>query len=461
MKPASLSLRLGLSVTLMGATLVLLLACLAVFALDHELDSRARKDLARKMLQVEHNLRVDLRSGDLATRAHPLLDLVMGHDNLSLNVLALNGRHPPLLSLGPALESQALRELQTGATLAFAQWQDSAGNQILTATRLMRLRDDTPVRVMMSLNRDDDNSLLQAYLHSTLLALPLLLVLIGIGAWKLVQRSLKPLRHFRRVAGQVSAQDLTHRLPDSGLPSELAELAGAINVMLDRLDQGVRQLSQFSDDLAHELRTPLSNLMGKAQVTLARERDSENYREVLEDSIEELTRLNRIINDMLFLAQVSQPQAQVVLKPLALAEEAERVGELFAFSAELKDIELKRQGWGTALADRLMFQRALSNLLSNAIRHSPEGQRVTVGIGRHAEHAWVWVENQGPGIAPAHQPQLFERFYRAGCGRSRLEGGTGLGLAIVQSIMHLHGGRVEVSSRPEGPTRFTLLFNCP
>jgi len=331
---------------------------------------------------------------------------------------------------------------------------------MLTATRQMRLRDETPVRVMMTLDRADDNALLQAYLHSTLLALPLLLILIGIGAWKLVQRSLKPLRHFRRVAGQVSAQDLSHRLPDSGLPQELGELARAINVMLDRLDQGVQQLSQFSDDLAHELRTPLSNLMGKAQVTLSRERDNANYREVLEDSIEELTRLNRIINDMLFLAQVSQPQAQVALKPLALADEAAQVVELFAISAEFKDIKLHLQGWGTALGDRLMFQRALSNLLSNAIRHAPIGKRIGLGIERHAGDVRVWVENQGVGIAAEHQPQLFERFYRVGAGRSRLEGGTGLGLAIVKSIMQLHGGRVEVMSSPTGPTRFTLVFRA-
>ncbi|MFJ4353607.1 heavy metal sensor histidine kinase [Pseudomonas sp. NPDC089428] len=459
MTHASLSLRLGLSVTLMGAALVLLLACLAVFALDHELDSRARKDLARKMLQVEHNLRVDLRSEDLGNRAHPLLDLVMGHDNLSLSVLALEGRHPHLLSLGPALESR-VGELHTDSRLNYHEWRDSSGNQILTVTRQMRLRDDTPVRVMMSLNRADDHALLQAYLHSTLLALPLLLLLIGAGAWWLVQRGLKPLRHFRRIAGQVSAQDLQHRLPVSGLPLELAELARSINVMLDRLDQGVSQLSQFSDDLAHELRTPLSNLMGKAQVTLARERDGEHYREVLEDSIEELTRLNRIINDMLFLAQVSQPQAQVALKPLALADEAAQVSELFAFSAELKDIELRLQGWGTALADRLMFQRALSNLLSNAIRHGPDGQLVKLGIERQGSEVLMWVENQGPGIAEAHWPQLFERFYRVGSGRSRLEGGTGLGLAIVKSIMQLHGGRVEVSSSPSGPTRFTLVFQA-
>ncbi|MFG0398304.1 heavy metal sensor histidine kinase [Pseudomonas sp. zjy_11] len=457
MKNASLSLRLGLSVTLMGAALVLLLACLAVFALDHELDSRARKDLARKMLQVEHNLRVDLRSEDLGSRAHPLLDLVMGHDNLSLSVLALDGRHPHLLSLGPALESR-VGELHTDARLAFHAWRDSGGNQILTVTRLMRLRDNTPVKVMMSLNRADDNALLQAYLHSTLLALPLLLVLIGAGAWWLMQRGLKPLRHFRRIAGQVSAQDLQHRLPATCLPQELAELAGSINVMLDRLDQGVRQLSQFSDDLAHELRTPLGNLMGKAQVTLARERDNANYREVLEDSIEELTRLNRIINDMLFLAQVSQPHTQVALKPLALADEAARVVELFAYSAELKEIELSVQGWGTAQGDRLMFQRALSNLLSNAIRHSPEGKPIALRIERSGSEVRLSVENQGPGVAEEQQSRLFERFYRVGSGRSRLEGGTGLGLAIVKSIMQLHGGRVDVSSCLLGPTRFTLVF---
>lgn len=460
MKRSSLSLRLGLTVTLMGAALVLLLATLAVFALDHELDSRARKDLARKMLQVEHNLRVDLRSDDLGSRAHPLLDLVMGHDNLSLSILAATGRHPALLSLGPPLQSQHLLALDADARMAFHEWRDSEDNQILTASRLMRLRDDTPVKVLMSINRSDDNNLLQAYLHSTLLALPLLLLLIGIAAWKLVQRGLRPLRHFRRIAGQVSAQDLGHRLPDTGLPAELGDLARAINVMLDRLDEGVSQLSQFSDDLAHELRTPIGNLMGKAQVTLARERDGDKYREALEDSVEELTRLSRIINDMLFLAQVSQPQTQVTLAPVALADEIARVSELFAFSAELKGVALHLQGWGTALADRLMFQRALSNLLSNAIRHSPEGKPVAVGIERSGDQIGVWVENQGAGIGEAHLPHLFERFYRAGAGRSRLEGGTGLGLAIVKSIMQLHGGRVEVRSRVEGPTRFTLVFKA-
>ena len=300
--------------------------------------------------------------------------------------------------------------------------------------------------------------LLNAYLRSTLFALPLLLLLIGVCAWRLVKGGLAPLRRFRRIAERVSAQDLGHRLPEDGLPQELQTLARSINVMLDRLDNGVQQLSRFSDDLAHELRTPISNLMGKAQVTLSRERPTEAYKVALEDSIDELTRLTRIITDMLFLAQVDQPTVSLQMNPVTLGEEARRVAELFDFSAESKGIELKVRGWGTVLGDRLMVQRALSNLLSNAIRHSPEGARVDIGIEARDDGLHCWVENGGPGVAAEHLPHLFERFYRVGCGRSRMDGGTGLGLAIVKSIMQVHGGRVEVSSAVNGPTRFSLVF---
>jgi len=457
MKPMRLSLRLGLGVILMGAALVLLLAALAVFALDRELDRRARDHLERKMEQIEHSLNVDLKVTDLSARAHPLLDVVMGHDNLSLSVVEHSARHPARLSLGPSLEAPA-EPIAVGPRLAFTEWNDSQNNQLLSTARSMRLQDGTAVQVLLTVNRSEDLDLLHAYLRSTLLALPLLLLLIGVCAWKLVQGGLAPLRRFRRIAEQVSAQDLAHRLPETRLPQELQALARSINVMLDRLENGVGQLAQFSDDLAHELRTPISNLMGKAQVTLSRERPPQDYKVALEDSIEELTRLNRIITDMLFLAQVEQPQAAMQLHPVALGEETRRVAELFDLSAESKGIELKVRGWGTVRGDRLMIQRALSNLLSNAIRHSPEGQTVKIGIEPRDEGLACWVENGGKGIAAEHLPHLFERFYRVGCGRSRMDGGTGLGLAIVRSIMQVHGGRVEVASAVDGPTRFSLVF---
>ncbi|MDG9884999.1 heavy metal sensor histidine kinase [Pseudomonas sp. GD04058] len=457
MKPARLSLRLGLSVILMGAALVLLLAALAVFALDRELDQRAREHLQRKMDQIEHSLNVDLKVSDLGARAHPLLDVVMGHDNLSLSVVEHSARHPARLSLGPLLEAPS-EPIPVGPRLGFSEWVDSDKKQLLTASRTMRLQDGTAVQVLLTVNRSEDLDLLHAYLRSTLLALPLLLVLIGVCAWRLVQGGLAPLRRFRRIAEQVSAQELNHRLPEDGLPLELHTLAQSINVMLDRLENGVGQLAQFSDDLAHELRTPISNLMGKAQVTLSRERPPQDYKLALEDSIEELTRLTRIITDMLFLAQVEQPSTKVPLNPVALGEEVRRVVELFELSAESKGIELKVRGWGTVRGDRLMIQRALSNLLSNAIRHGAEGQAVRIGIEPQEAGLSCWVENEGPGIAAEHVPHLFERFYRVGCGRSRLDGGTGLGLAIVRSIMQVHGGRVEVASAVDGPTRFSLVF---
>ena len=133
----------------------------------------------------------------------------------------------------------------------------------------MSLRNGEQVQVVLTLDRSNDQALLSAYLRSTVIALPLLLLLIGFGAWWLVQRGLLPLQQFSRVAARVTTQDLTHRLKLQGLPRELAELGQGINVMLQRLDGGVQRLSQFSDDLAHELRSPISNLMGKAQVTLS------------------------------------------------------------------------------------------------------------------------------------------------------------------------------------------------
>lgn len=152
-----------------------------------------------------------------------------------------------------------------------------------------------------------------------MIALPLLLMLIGIGAWWVVQRGLAPLQQFSRVAAKVTTQDLTHRLSPDNLPRELAELAHSINFMLHRLDGGVQQLSQFSDDLAHELRSPITNLMGKAQVTLSRERPPHEYKAVLESSTEELERLTRIVSDMLFLAQVSHPASQVAFEEVSWA----------------------------------------------------------------------------------------------------------------------------------------------
>lgn len=461
MKTSSLSTRLGLMVSLMGAGLVLLLATLAFLVLDHELEKMARKSLENKMELIQHSLTMNLNTREIATRNHPLPDLVMGHDNFYLTIVGPSPTAEVLLSIGTKVQEPLMTDFTASETLAYLTWADGRGNQQLGASRLMRLRSGENVRVLLTRDRTDDQALLSAYLRSTLFVLPLLLLLIGLGAWWLVQRGLAPLKQFSHVAAKVTTQDLTHRLAVNNLPKELAELAQSFNVMLDRLDAGVQQLSQFSDDLAHELRAPLTNLMGKTQVTLSRARPPEDYKAVLESNIEEFERLARIVYDMLFLAQVGHPSARASFTTVSLAQEAERVMELFALSAEEKHLSLTLSGNAQVQGDRLMIQRALSNLLSNAIRHSPEGGCIPLRVEACANTVSLSVSNAGPGIDAHHLPHVFERFYRADSSRARTEGGTGLGLAIVQSIMTLHQGLADVHSQPGGFTLFRLVFPRP
>lgn len=458
MRTGSLSMRLGLTVSLMGAGLVLLLASLAYLALTHELENLARKGLESKMEQIQHSLLQDLNTRDISARPHSLLDLVMGHDNFYLTIIGPAPANAVLLSVGARPQEPLLLDFAARQTLGFLNWTDGRDNQILSASSLMRLHTGENVRVLLSLDRSDDQALLSAYLQSTVIALPLLLILIGMGAWWLVQRGLAPLQQFSRVAAKVTTQDLSHRLAVDNLPRELNELARGINVMLDRLDAGVQQLSQFSDDLAHELRAPLTNLMGKAQVTLSRARAPDEYKSALESSTEELDRLARIVADMLFLAQVSHPAARASFTAVNLRDEALRVMELFALSAEDKALKLSQAGDAWVLGDRLMIQRAISNLLSNAIRHSPHGSRISLQVDTHRQRVSLTVSNPGTGIEAQHLPHLFERFYRADNSRARTEGGTGLGLAIVRSIMSLHQGQAEANCVPGDVTQFRLIF---
>ena len=461
MKTSSLSMRLGLTVSLMGAGLVVLLATLAYLALTFELEKLARKGLESKMEQIQHSLAQGLDTRAIRARPHALMDLVMGHDNFYLTIVATAPDDRVLLSVGAKPQEPLLTTYAHRETLGYLNWEDSFGNQVLSASSLMRLASGERVRVLLSLDRMDDQALLSAYLRATVIALPMLLILIGMGAWWLVQRGLAPLKQFSQVAAKVTTQDLTHRLAVDNLPFELGELAQGFNVMLKRLDAGVQQLSQFSDDLAHELRAPLTNLMGKAQVTLSRQRPPDEYKAVLESNTEELERLARIVSDMLFLAQVSHPAARASFTPVSLTDEAQRVMELFALSAEDKQLSLTLSGDAQVRGDRLMIQRALSNLLSNAIRHSPQGAHISLLVEAYGNNASISVSNPGAGIEAHHLPHLFERFYRADSSRARTEGGTGLGLAIVRSIMILHLGQAEVRSLPGGFTLFRLVFPLP
>lgn len=462
MRSTRLSMKLGITVTAMSAILVLVMATFAYASISRQLDVQAKDALTEKLAQVEHSLaESSATAADIVLHPHNLRDQIVGHDNLTLTILDSSIPRKQLLSLGSDKSAELPIPKIGSRSLAFQRLSSSGGHTTLMAHKLIRLKSDQQILVMLTLDRKSDVTLLNAYVKSTLVASPFILLLVGGCAWWVVHRGLKPLRAFRKVAESVSARDLSHRMKVHGLPEELSELAHAVNFMLHRLDGDVQQLAQFSDDLAHELRSPMNNLMGKAQVTLSRERPPAEYKQVLESCTEELERLSRMVSQMLFLASVSQPSAPLIFSAIDLREEAKKVAELFAMSAEEKKMSVEVQGNAKVSGDRLMIQRAISNLLSNAIRHGPTGTTVTLSLSSQKEEISLAVCNGGEGIEAEHLPRLFDRFYRVHASRSRQQGGTGLGLAIVRSIMSLHEGRVAVESEPGAVTTFSLIFPIP
>jgi len=231
---------------------------------------------------------------------------------------------------------------------------------------------------------------------------------------------------------------------------------------LARLEDSFRRLSDFSSDIAHELRTPVSNLMTQTQVALAREGDGsrEQFREILYSNLEEFERMAQMIGDMLFLAQADNGLLKPGRDVIDLSVEVRALFDYFDAWAEERGVTLAMEGTAPPLAgDRLMLRRALSNLLANAIRHTSEGNAVWVRLASDAGAIRVCVENPGADIPPEHLPRLFDRFYRVDAARQRSSEGAGLGLAIVKSIVLAHGGNVQVSSA-QGITRFELSFNA-
>ena len=208
-------------------------------------------------------------------------------------------------------------------------------------------------------------------------------VLTGLLGWVVARRGLAPLRAMRSEAQAVTAQRLSHRLSVDSVPLELAELAQTLNDMLGRLEEAFRRLSDFSSDIAHELRTPVSNLMTQTQVALSRARSADEYHSILESNAEEFERMGRMISDMLLLAKADNG---LVVPHRELVDVATEVSALFDYYdavAEEKGLRLSLQGQAQVSADRLMLRRALSNLLSNAVRHASANTTLTSAWRQH------------------------------------------------------------------------------
>lgn len=277
-----------------------------------------------------------------------------------------------------------------------------------------------------------------------------------LAAWLAVKWGHAPMRRISGTVRGITSEQLHVRLVPAEVPVELKHLVASFNLMLDRLQQSFERLSHFSVDIAHELRTPVTNLTTQTQVALSKERPAAAYREVLYESLEELERLGKMIGDMLFLAQADHPLAKPEVAAVDLAQEVQALFDYFEAWADDRGVELCLVGSAPCVpGDRLMLRRALSNLISNGLRYVPRGQRLHVRLALEHRMVVLSVENPGPDIPAAHLPKLFDRFYRVDPARQRNGEGAGLGLAIVKSIVQAHGGTV-IARSGEGITSFTL-----
>jgi two-component system heavy metal sensor histidine kinase CusS len=317
--------------------------------------------------------------------------------------------------------------------------------------------------IALSYDRSVPRELLARYrkgLVETLVVSVLAAAALGVWAARLV---LERARRIAATAGRISASALNERLSLEDTPEEFLESTLAFNHMLDRLEESFKRLSEFSSDLAHDLRTPINNLLGEAQVALSRPREAAEYRAVLESAVEEYERLSRMIENMLFLARADNEQARAAPLWIDLRSALEKILSYYELLAEERNIRLALEvrsesgGRARAWADELMLNRAVGNLLSNALRHGPSDCTVSVRAYARADgSAEVEVANPGAGIAREHLARIFDRFYRPSTSREGSAAGSGLGLAIVKSIAELHGGRVGVRSEPGRETVFTL-----
>lgn len=267
----------------------------------------------------------------------------------------------------------------------------------------------------------------------------------GLGWW-IARRSLAAVDRLSQHAQELSPKNLGERLPVGKLPSELAGLVLSFNGALSRVEQAYVQLSTFNADVAHELRTPLGNLIGQTQVILSRDRTTAELEEVLQSNLEELERLRTIINDMLFLAQADRGMRADNLVCVSIAAEVSKSAEFLDMLREDAGCALRIEGDAEASIERSLFGRAMTNLLYNAIQHCDCNSEIVVRIEDLRESVAITVSNQGIPIEACHLDRLFDRFYRVDSSRTDSVNSHGLGLAIVKAIAVMHGGTVFAKS---------------
>lgn len=430
-------------------------------ALAVQLQERDEAELVERVLQLRHLLAETSDAGSIQREPHRFLDAVDVSHGLYLviqtpggQVLAQNTAERGFTLAGGAVAADVTPSTRHVVAA------DGGALQVLNAMGRVGASGEL-VHISVARTAHERQEVLRAYRLKVWIAAIAGAMLTAAIGYFLVHRGLARVRALAAQAQEVTARNLDKRLDADAAPAELRQLADSFNRVLDRLQNSFNNLSQFADDLAHDLRTPLNNLMVQTEVVFSQPRDIEEYQNLLSSNHEEFGRLARMVESMLFLARADHDQVALSTERLDAAEELGMVAEYFEGLASDADVSLTIEAQGDVWADGHLLRRAVSNLVANAVRYTPRGCGIVLAAVGSGAGTTISVTNSGPGIDPAHLPRVFDRFYRSDQSRSSQSSSAGLGLAIVKSIMALHGGHASVTSELNGETRFALFFPGP
>lgn len=362
-------------------------------------------------------------------------------------VLAANGQQLLTSEIG-----QDLPDIVNGVTLSrgFMTLRAQNGYPAVRVYRQPLYIGDRLAWAEITYSLEQVNSNLWHYASLWLGSLPLVVLLAGIGGSLIARRSLQPIAGIIAAARKIEGDPSGKRIEMRQTGDELDQLAETLNRMLDRIERHVAQITQFTADASHELRSPLTALRGAAEVALSKRSSAEELRRVLESAVDQYDRLTRIAEDLLLLARIDAHQPVLHFQPVVVRDLMQNAIELYGPVAESREVDLKCSGVSDSVvegdAGRLM--QLIGNLLDNALKNTPAGGRVDLRAWEEGTSVFISVTDTGTGIATHHLPLLFHRFYRTDDSRDRsTAGGAGLGLSICKAISELHGGEITLTSR--------------
>jgi two-component system, OmpR family, heavy metal sensor histidine kinase CusS len=441
-----------------------LVSCIAVFLYWQIINVLHQND-RQFLLDEMHVIQYLLEKNDTRLLQHEIIDVprVMKNSIYHYSIRIIDPQNKIVMST-PGMEN-ALHGIRTDFTTAEQitysdEWWHTKHHDTYLLMRSIVNATAGRWIIEAALDISDQHEMIVKYRERAFIVMLAGMVFSIIIGYFIARKALRRMEELTEATKNITTLSLHQRISAKYWPKELRKLGMAFNDMLDRIEGAFSKLTQFSDDLAHELRTPINNLMNETEVILSQQHSLHDARQVLESNLEEFQRINHIIENILFLARTENPQFNLQKESLRVHDEIAVISEFYQAIADDKNIKITREGEAILSANQVMFRRMMSNLLSNALKYTHENGSVHITIKKiYPDAVEITVKDNGIGIPAEHLPKIFNRFHRVDAARSQHTGSVGLGLAIVKSIMTLHQGVVSITSELGRGTQISLLFH--